>query len=399
MEIIKKYWGLLLLGFILRLVIAGFTFHPDVTTPALASAVVFKDGTLNFYGNSSKYAPREVLDDLPLSYLISLPLHAIARPFVLDEVEKTFFSDRSLLFGQPIFWIYLIYAKLPFIIFDLALGILLALILPSHQKKIFTVWMFNPITLWATAAIGQADIYPTFFIVLAFFLLKKNQINWASFSLGAGGAIKSTPFLLVPLLLAFAKDTKERIMILIFAVIPYIVTVIPYLPIKEFKQNALFAPQLSKMLYAQIPLSGEESLFLVPTILTFLYLLYFSKKRETNEFLSFSITVLLTVLVFTHFHMQWFLWVLPFLFIWLLENWQGSVQFATTLFFLSWFLMLFLFESSLQLKLFAPIFPSLDQVNGLKELLSVNQAAFLRNIAATIFAASSGFIIWKLKIN
>lgn len=395
-EILKKYWGLLIIGLILRLVIAGMTFHPDVTTPALASAVVFRDGTLNFYSDSVKLAPTEVLDDLPLSYLISLPFHAILRPLVSQELETTFFISRSALFGQPPFWFYLFYIKFPFIIFDLALGMILAAILVANQKKIITIWMFNPITLWATAGIGQADIYPAFFIVLTYFLLIKGQLNWAAFSLGVGGAIKSAPFLLVPLLLSLGKNTKERILLLAVVAIPYLLTVIPYLPVKEFKQNALFAPQLSKMFFATLPLSGAESIFIVPAVLIFLYSLYFSKKRGVGDFLAFSVAVLLSVLIFTHFHMQWFLWVTPLLLIWFFENWQGTTKFATTLLFFSWILMLFLFESSLQIKLFAPMFPLLDQAVGLKETLSTFLASLLRNLAASIFAGSSIFLIWKM---
>lgn len=395
-EIIRKYWGLLLIGLALRLVIAGITFHPDVTTPAVTSAVVFREGALNFYEDAPRINPQEVLDDLPLSYLISLPFHIIARPLVSEDIETTFFFNRSVLFGSPVFWIYLIYIKFPLILFDLAVGVLLALTLVNFQKRVLFFWIFNPITLWATSAIGQLDIYLVFFITLAYFFAKKGYLNWAALSLGAGGAIKSTPFLLVPLLLGLAKNWKERISIIILACLPYLVTVIPYLGSSEFRQNALFAPQLSKVFFASFPLSGAESILVVPTILLLLYLLFFSRKRDVSDFLHFSIAILLSILVFTHFHMQWFLWVTPFLFIWFVDNWRGGIQLAIWLLLVSWLLMLFLFESSLQVKLFAPFFPGLDWAIGLKEILPENQGTFLRNIAASIFAASSGFLVWKL---
>ncbi|TSC63536.1 MAG: hypothetical protein G01um101493_412, partial [Microgenomates group bacterium Gr01-1014_93] len=114
-EIIRKYWFILMIGLILRLVVAGLTFHPDLVTPAKASAIVFQEKTLDFYGNSFKVAPGEILDDLPLSYLISLPFHGLIRPLVSEDLENIFFANRSVLFGLPNFWFYLIYIKFPFI--------------------------------------------------------------------------------------------------------------------------------------------------------------------------------------------------------------------------------------------------------------------------------------------
>ena len=395
-EIIRKYWFILMIGLILRLVVAGLTFHPDLVTPAKASAIVFQEKTLDFYGNSFKVAPGEILDDLPLSYLISLPFHGLIRPLVSEDLENIFFANRSVLFGLPNFWFYLIYIKFPFIIFDLSLGILLVLIMEAYQKKILTIWMFNPITLWVALAIGQADIYPSFFILLSFFFLRKNNLNNAALSLGFGGAIKSAPFLLVPLLIGFCKTWRQRLTVLLLSIIPYLVTVIPYLGSSNFKENALFAPQLSKMLYATIPLSGIESIFIVPTFILFLYLIFFSKKQVDNDFLSCGISIFLAILMFTHFHMQWLLWAMPFLLIWHINNEEKAGKLAFWGLIISWVLMLFLFESSLQMKLFAPIFPYLDRAIGLNEILSTIQGNFLRNIAATIFAGSSIYIIYTL---
>lgn len=397
MEIVKKYWLVIVIGLILRLVIAGVSFHPDVRSSALSSAVVFREGSVNFYEQSKNLDPQEILDDLPLSYLINLPLHSILRPFISTEIEDQFLNSINTLFGNPSLWFYLIYTKLPLIIFDLALGILLAFSVNEvFRKKTLYFWLFNPFTLWVTSAIGQFDIYPTVFIVLAWFLVKRNQLNWASISLGMGGAIKSAPFLLVPFLVGLGKNWTQRLIILILAGVPYLITIIPYLGTEEFRGNALLAPQLSKSFYTNIALSGGEKILLVPVILIILYLFYFSKKREARNFLNFSLVTLLVVLSLTHFHIQWFLWVLPFLIIWLLGNWSSSVKLATLGIFTTLIMMIFLFESSLQIKLLAPIFPGLDNALGFKEMLSDEQGIFLRSLAASIFAGCNVFLIWKI---
>lgn len=397
MDNFKKYWFLILIGLILRLVIGAFSFHPDVRTASLSSAVLFQENSLNFYSESKKLAPGEILDDLPLSYLILIPIHLIFRPLVDENAESLFLTHTQSLFGSPQLLLYLIYTKLPLILFDLMVGFLLALLVANTlQKKILFLWMLNPLTLWATAAIGQIDIFPTLFIILAWFLIKKGKLNWASLALGAGGAIKSGPFLLVPLLVGLGGNFREKFTLILFSLLPYVITVTPYLPTRDFRQDALLAPQLVKSFFAQMPLSGGEVIFIVPAILIFLYLVYFSTKRETKDFLKFSIVALLLVLAFTHFHIQWFLWVTPFLLLWLIENWSKEIILATAGLFFSLLVMIFLFDSSLQLKLFAPLFPILDQAKGLAEILTNEQLTFFRSAVASIFAACSIFLSFKI---
>lgn len=397
MEIVSKYWIVLLLGLLLRLIITAFTFHPDVKTPALSSAVFFQQKSLDFYSQSPKLAPAEVLDDLPLGYLISLPVHLLGRWLVSPGMEKVFLSEHHQLFGQSQLMLYLLYTKLPLIIFDLGLAILLvSLVAPQTKGKVLKLWIFNPMTLWATAAIGQFDVYPTFFMILALSFVLKSKLNWAALSLGAGGAIKFAPFLLLPFLLGLASSYKQRIILIVVASLPYLLTVIPYLPSWEFRQNALFAPQLEKSFFAKIPLSGGESIFLTTAVLSFLYFFYLIKKHEAYDFLRFSLASLLATLSLTHFHIQWFLWVMPFLLIWLLDNWKEGVPLVFSTLFLSLLLMFFLFEASLQVKLLAPLLPGLDQAFGLAEILSSAQITLLRGLAASIFAASSVFLILKI---
>lgn len=400
MEVIKKYWLLLVIGLVLRLVLAGVSFHPDVRTVSLSSAVFFQKQSLNFYEESKKLASQEILDDLPLSYLILLPVHGLLRPFVDIPTENVFLNSTQSLLGSTQLNLYLVYTKMPLIFFDMLLGFVLTLSLrQSLQKKILTFWMFNPFTLWATAMIGQMDVVVAFFITLVWLLITNKKLSWAALVLGMGGAIKSSPFLLMPLLVGLGGSFKEKLKLMILLILPYILTVLPYIPNKDFRQDALLAPQLAKTFYAHINLSGGEAIYLVPAILGALYLIYFSRKREARDFLNFSIIALLLILAFTHFHIQWFLWVMPLLLLWLIANWTQGIKLATAGLFLSLLMMIFLFDASLQLKLLAPIFPALDGLRGLAEISTNNQSSFLRSITASVFAACAIFLIWKIRKN
>lgn len=395
-QIFKKYWLLFLIGLILRLVLAAITFHPDAKTPALASAVVLRDGQLNFYQESKKLAPREILDDLPLSYFISLPIHAASRFLVDPNLEASYFQNPSVVFGNLSGWLYMLYTKLPMIIFDLLLAGLLALCVDeSKQKKVLKIWLFNPIALWVIA-VGQADIFIAFFILLAYLLVKKGKLDWAALSLGFGGAIKSVPFLLLPFLLGLADNWKDRFKLLLISLIPYLVTVFPYISSSDFRHNALFAPQLDKVLYAKLLLSGGEAVFIVPVILIILYFIFFQKKRKEEDFLKFIITALLLILSFTHFHIQWIIWVVPLLVLWLIDNQKPIINLAILGLSVSLIIMLFMFDASLQIKLFDPIMPSLDSFRGFAEILNSDQVFFFRSLAATLFIGSTTYLIYNL---
>ncbi len=393
---IKIFWVLIVMGMILRIFIALFTFHPDINYYALASASYLR-GNLNPYEKAGELSPGATLDKLPLGYFLNLPFHLLARPLVVDKTEKTFFINREKLFGDSSFWIFLTYAKAPMIAFDIALAILLTwMVSTPDKKKVLFIWMVNPLTLWVTSAIGQIDIYVAFFLALCYFFLKKGRTNLAALALGLGGGIKTAPFLLLPLLLGLETGLRKKVIIFLISLVPLVVTVVPYLGSRDFRENAIFVPQLSKSLYANLPLSGGESIFIVVALLTFLYFVYLSKNRNSQDFLNFSIAILLLTFSFTHFHIQWFLWVMPLLLLWFLNHWDQGTTLASIILFGSLTLMLFLFDSSLQVKLLAPLLPFLDKTAGLAEILHPQEVFNLKSFAATIFAASSVFLTWRI---
>jgi hypothetical protein len=397
MVIIKKFWWLILIGLLIRILIAGFTFHPDIRHPVLSAAVFFQSGSLDFYSLAPNLTNKEILDDLPLAYLINLPFYLIARPLVDFHFERVFLVDIVNSLGEVQLWTFLLYSKLPFIIFDIALAVLVALaVKPNNQKLALVLWLFNPITLWATAAIGQVDIQPTLFMLSAWLLVKYKKLEWAALSLGVGAAIKTIPLLLLPFIWGVARNRREVLKLTGLALIPLILSVLPFLGSSEFRQNALLAPQLSKSLFALLPLSGGEAIFLAPFFVFLLYLGFISKKRGYEELLCNIVALLLILLSLTHFHMQWFLWVTPFLLILFLEYRERLSILALSGLGVGFSMMLFLFEASLQVRLLAPLFPNLYYQPGLQEVILPSQLNFMRSIAATIFASSAFFTVWKL---
>src|SRR5689334_5272911 len=125
LAMIKKYWVILLIGLLIRILVAAFTYHPDIRAQALGS-VSFLLGHFDPYQYSRDLAPYIILDKLPLSYLVELPFHFIFRFLSLgggDEI--TFYLSASQLLGRTDLMIYLLYAKIPLLLADMILGLLL----------------------------------------------------------------------------------------------------------------------------------------------------------------------------------------------------------------------------------------------------------------------------------
>lgn len=364
----KKIWIIAALGVLLRIILSATTYHSDMEVFSIAGKLVSTGKILNLYDFSSNAA---VFNYPPLIYL--------------------FHGVFNFLFN-----IQLLFIKLPYLIFDLLLGFILMKLFDSTKKSVlaFTLWMFNPINLYATYMMGQFDIIPTFFTILSIYFIVKNRLNWAAFSLGFGIAFKIFPLFLVIPLLILGKNYQEKFRLLTFSILPYLLSIAPYLFSSSFKTTALFANQSSKSLYASISVSGGEAIILFPAFLLFFYLIIWFKWPKIDIWKIFLVPLFL-FFIFTHFHPQWLLWITPFLILDLVKSGSRNL-FPVILIFLSWFGSLFFFDPSLTVGIFAPIINGSDKIPSIWEILSINvDYNFARSIIQTIFVSASLYLIFQ----
>lgn len=364
----KKIWIIAAIGVLIRIILSATTYHSDMEVFSIAGKLVATGKILNLYDFSSNSA---VFNYPPLIYL--------------------FHGVFNFLFNIP-----LLFIKLPYLIFDLLLGFILLKLFDSTKKSVlaFTLWMFNPINLYATYMMGQFDIIPTFFTILSIYFIVKNRLNWAAFSLGFGIAFKIFPLFLVIPLLILGKNYQEKFRLFALSILPYLLSIAPYLSSSSFKSTALFANQSSKSLYSGIPVSGGEAIILFPAFLLFFYLVIWFNKLQINIWKIF-LTPLLLFFIFTHFHPQWLLWITPFLILDLVKSGSRNL-FPVILIFLSWFGSLFFFDPSLTVGIFAPIINGSDKIPSIWEILSINvDYNFARSIIQTIFVSASFYLIFQ----
>ena len=295
---------------------------------------------------------------------------------------------------------HLLYLKIPYLIFDFLALYFFVKLFEGKREKMYALifWVLNPVSLYASYLIGQHDIIPTFFVILALYFIKKNSKNslvFASLALGFGAVFKIYPLLLLPVVFALAPNIKQRILVLMCGIVPYILLVIPFINSKGFRTNALVASQTTKSLYAQIPISGGEAIILFIVVLFFFYLLFMNIKIVKDLVWQRFFIVVLIFFVFTHYHPQWFLLLTPFLIIEIIKSNFKNIW-ALTLSLFSFSGLLFFFDPSLTLGLFAPIYPDLIKTPSLWEFLRINMDYnFARSVLQTIFVSAAAYYIYQ----
>ncbi len=396
----------LIFGILIRILLSFITYHPDLRTFQYAGKIISEGNILNFY---------DYLQGLPESEEIK-KLIFFNYPPAIYYFHGIFNFIFSLIFGSTLvnsylieikdglgkfnFMLHLFLIKIPYIIFDILAAVFLSKLFDTARQKkyAFVLWMLNPVAMYSSYILSQFDIIPTFFVIFCLYLAKKRKFELASLSLGVGIAFKLFPvFLLFPLAL-IVKGNLSRLKLILIGFIPYLLSILPYLPSSGFRSTALLASQTDKSFYASIPISGGLNILLFPTILMFFYLIFYYKKEQRDSYQiiwrSFLVA-LLPFFIFTHIHPQWLLWLTPFLIIEYLENgYKHTALFYGIVFY--FFVHLCLHEdASLTIGAFSPIFPALYNTQNIWNILGLNiNYIYLRSILHSVFTASGIFLIF-----
>ncbi|MFA6518427.1 MAG: glycosyltransferase 87 family protein [Candidatus Shapirobacteria bacterium] len=376
----SKPWLIFLItiALFLRFFLMAFCYHPDLAGQSLSTYFWGFKNVTNVYDHLLSLPPTHPLvKNFGISDIFIYPPLTY---FTLGTFEKVFgFTGlgqflETLMSGANVYQIsnlnlYLFLLKLPYLFFDLAVVYLLYRYFDQPQNKRLSalLWLFNPVTLYATFAMGVFDIIPVFFTVLSLYLLKNKHLLWASLSIGFGIAFKMYPIFLLPFLIAPAKNLSTKIKIIVVGFLPLILTNLPYIFSSAYRYM-VFSPKSQKMLFMQWPLSGSEGIFPFIFILTFLYLLA-SSLKSFRPIKAYYLAFFLILFSVTHYHPQWFIWGAPFLIIEFISHRLRHPWLYLGLFLIYVFIV-FTFENSLSIGLFAPLNPSLAQFVGTANLLS-----------------------------
>ncbi len=354
-----------ILGLVLRLVLIPVSLHPDFRAVNLAAYFIAQKGEiLSFYDHISKLPRTDHLvtlygDNLfiypPLAYLT----HALFNKMFYWAYPQTAFwvliNDIGQLRTTAGFAALMYWLKLPYLLADiLCLWLLFRYQQTAKSSQlIMWLWWFNPVVLYTGYLMGQFDIFVALFILLALIYSEKKPWLSAVF-LGLSAGFKPFPLLLLPLL------PGSKIKNTLSGIGTFLLIVLPYLGSPASKQYALLASQSDKMLYAKIAISGSQYLpvFLLGLILIYWWNYYQPKKLPVWAWLTAPLLLFYSV---THYHPQWFIWVIPLLVVAVAK--RTTLIFPYVVLLLCHFAVVLLFEPSLNFGLFGINFSLFNLVN------------------------------------
>lgn len=404
-----KWWlKALLIGVAIRLFLMPITVHPDLWGHSFTAYFFAYKGELNIYDSLlslpkthplvANYGVNDIFIYPPLAYFTLGVFRVLVKPLADASfipwlmVNLSHFYDYSALGLQLFLW------KLPYLFIDVASAFLLAGLFDDPRKKkwAFNLWMFNPVTIYATFMMGQLDILPVFFTILSCYMIKRDKAGWGLFFLGIGGAYKMYPLLFIPAAaFLLAPSVWKKIKLLAIGFLPYVLTIAPYLGSKGFRAMVLFGPKEIKMLFMSWPLTAAEGVYPFILFLALIYLAAYYLKKKIPVEVSF-LAVLLLLFSVTHYHPQWFLWVTPFL-IWALVKYSFKHVEIVIAMFTIWLIITFLFEASLSYGLFVPVWHNLQNAPSLADALGKYTDVFMfRSVIRSMFAGLSVYYIYSL---
>lgn len=400
----------LLIGILIRLFLSAITFHPDIQHFDLAGYVLGKGNILNFYDYTYNLSKDDILlQNYPVAlfnYPPAIYFSVGAFDWILtswtdQNFHKSFLFDFKEVLGDLRLYLHLILLKIPYLPFDLTVAYLLFNFFNGKREKFLalTLWIFNPWVLYSTYMMGQFDIIPTTFVVLALYMVtKKTDSNktvfLAAIFLGMGAAFKIYPLLFLPPLAFLLNTWSKRILAMLLGVSIYLITIVPFTGSSGFRSTALVANQIFKSLYAQISISGGESIILFLAFIGFFYFIYLYQMGQAKDLWQRFFIILLLFFVFTHYHTQWFVWLTPFLVIELIYN-NFKHYFLMIVIAIAFLGTVSLFEQSLSIGLFTPLNPDLYGGPSLWKSLKISiDSNFFRSLFQTLFVCVAGYFIY-----
>lgn len=405
-KIIKSWWfPWLILAVFLRLLLATITVHPHAYDLNFSGYLFSFRHITNIYDylanlpNENEWVRlygRGVFTYPPLAYFTLGFLMLISKPFFNSSFMEWFVNHPlSDSLGKPELFRHLLLLKIPYLFFDLGIAILLFKIFnkSQNQKIVFKLWLFNPLVFYTSYMVSQFDIIPVFFIVLALFWALSDKKRLSLIALGIGGGFKLFPLFLVPLFaFVLGKNVREKIKFLLWGILPYLLTILPFLPSPAFRQIVLFSNQSQKMLFMGLPVSGAEVLYVFVVILFSIWFWAYYKETKKERIWIFVLMIFLLFFSVTHYHPQWFLWITPFLILELVYT-NFKHLFLVFILFVCWLGLTLFFEPSLSYGAFSPIWPQLANSQGFSEIFSRYIDVFMvKSLIRSVFAAASVFL-------
>ncbi len=300
-----------------------FVFHPDIKTYHFQSSFL-REGVINIYPylieNRERLPFKEEFVYFPLTYFFLGTYQALALPFLGNGFNSWLFDASQRVVSNPNIFRYLFILKLPYLLIDVLIAFLLTKFFKDKKLKneAFTLWLFNPFTIVLIYFFSNVDIIPVLLILVTIILLNRNKIIGAASTLALATMFKAFPLVLFPYYVVKLTGIKKMVTIIIlFSTIVFVFLALFWS--QNFVDSALVSGLTTRVL------NNSGNLFVVKLIspttlgLSLVGLLYL-KNRKKVQLWEITLVVFLVMLIFIRIHVQWLLWIAPFLVLFYVNN-------------------------------------------------------------------------------
>lgn len=309
---------LFLLAILLRILIMPFYFHPDIKTTYFKVSFL-KNGIIDVYSyldkNVDNFSIKENLNYLPLTYFFLGGYHIIVSNLLGNDFSS-WLSDASAEVTDRLgTFRYLFVLKLPYLILDMAIPFVLIKFLSneSQKRRAFILWLFNPLTISIIYIFSNIDVIPVILSLISLWYFQKQRFILSGLILALAIGFKAYPILFLPFLILFIRDFK-KIALIIFVTLGITLAIIAPFWSTAFINSALLSSLTTRLSFPGIGIGFGESLMIGIIVLTVLFVdNLLNKDKRINESWHLILGLLLLIFSTIHYHIQWLLWVLPFL--------------------------------------------------------------------------------------
>jgi len=267
--------------------------------------------------------------------------------------------------------------KIPFLLADFIVLIVLIRLLRNHLKKILFYYWLSPVLIYINYVHGQADVIPISLLFISLYFLFKNKYCYSSLFLAFSIATKTNILLVVPFYFIYLlkSDVEIKKLFLHFTLILLIFVGInmPYIFYPSFFELVLNNKEQIKIFGLFYKFPNNKILYFTPIIYIILLSRSFTMKSISKDvymmFLGFAFGIV-TLLVPP---MQgWYYWIIPFFTYFYIKNEEKNLGIFLLLLQLIYFLYFLFAENSDYLNIFQIISSNIANKSSLYDFLTKN---------------------------
>jgi uridine kinase len=239
----------------------------------------------------------------------------------------------------------LIIFRIPIIIADIVIYIILCKLLPTKENKVLWLYYASPILFYINYYHGQLDVIPTSLLILSLYLLSMKKYFVSYIALGIGLATKTHLLIALPFYAVYLiRQRMKPQSVLVFSALSlaiFIIINIPFVSI-PFLSTVFNNAEQHRLFNMVLPYHYKDlTLLTAPAALLGCLYIFASNKRVNFDSLILTLGLVYTVLIALVPPMQgWFYWSIP-LFTFFLIKYKDSHLisfFMMNVFFLAFFL-------------------------------------------------------------